>query len=335
MRDLMMESDTMAGQQPLINRAIAMHFMREGKFSVASTFLRESKDAQPTAKEETAPRTAQGGQTDRDGDDDMGHEVEGLLDNVAMALDHPLDQEDLQERFADMFSIRAHLEARSLAPAITWARSKSQQLLEHGSTIEFDLERLHYIYLFLSSDRGPKQALAYARAHFGRFQSGHLREIQALATSLLYAPDVENSPYREHFKVEHAFEELATAFTRDYCSLLGLSADSPLYVAVKAGALALPKLVKYKTYMREKKTEWTSANELAFETPLPPSMVYHPIFVCPVSKEQTTEENPPMMLVCGHVLAKESLHRIVRLFRYKCPYCPTEGRMEDVVQMML
>jgi hypothetical protein len=65
------------------------------------------------------------------------------------------------------------------------------------------------------------------------------------------------------------------------------------------------------------------------EVPLPPSRRYHSVFVCPVSKEQTTETNPPMMLACGHVIAQESLNRLVKGARRtsKCPYCPVEASL--------
>lgn len=63
------------------------------------------------------------------------------------------------------------------------------------------------------------------------------------------------------------------------------------------------------------------------ETPLPGRFQFHSVFVCPVSKDQTTEGNPPMMLPCGHVIAKESLVRLAKgggQVLVKCPYCPRE-----------
>jgi len=114
-----------------------------------------------------------------------------------------------------------------------------------------------------------------------------------------------------------------------------LSAESPLYIAVTAGALALPRLMKYTMAKRAKGTEWTTDNELAFETPLPERMVYHSIFVCPVAKEQTTESNPPMMIPCGHVLGKETLQKLCKGTRFKCPYCPSEGQLKDARQIIL
>ncbi|TQS32162.1 hypothetical protein Golomagni_07534, partial [Golovinomyces magnicellulatus] len=281
-RELPLEADAIANQPSLINRAIAMHLLREGQFSVASTFVRESKDnpLQPTRF------------TDDDGDDQMD------------GGDEPRHQ-GLQDKFSEMYRILSGLKNRNLVPAIEWAHTNNKRLEAKGSNLEFELSKLQFVWLFkghmvngLPDDEhnGQYGALQYARDHFARFQSRHLKEIQQLCCAMVYASNLETSPYKQIFEIKSAFDDVASYFTREFCSLLGLSAESPLYMAVTAGAIALPRLIKYTTYMKEKKTEWTTENELAFETPLPDSMIYHPIFVCPVSKEQTTEQNPAMML---------------------------------------
>ncbi|KAL7926866.1 CTLH/CRA C-terminal to lish motif domain-containing protein [Trichoderma austrokoningii] len=339
-RELPMGTDAMADHPSLINRAIAMHLVREGQFSVASTFVRESRDHQPPLSlEPWSPRTAR---TDEDGDDDMLHgdgEEEGLTGHGVS--NYP---EDLQGQFAEMYSLLSELRNRNLGPAIRWARQNNSRLESAGSNLEFELCKLQFVWLFKGpgvnglpdDDRnGEMGALRYAKEHFARFQSRHLREIQRLSGAIVFAPNIEESPYRHMFQIDSAFEDVAASFTREFCSLLGLSAESPLYVAVTAGSIALPRLIKYNKNTKEKKTEWTTEHELAFETPLPPSMIYHSIFVCPVSKEQTTEQNPAMMLPCGHVICRESLHNMAKGSRYKCPYCPTEGHMRDAIKITL
>ncbi|XP_044719884.1 RING-type zinc-finger domain-containing protein [Hirsutella rhossiliensis] len=321
-RELPMETDAMADHPALINRALAMHLLREGQFSVASTFLHEDGDDEMKRDDD-----------EDDADDDADDDGDSAMQNLS---------EDLQDRFSEMYGILAQLKQRNLTPAIEWARVNNIRLEAKGSNLEFELCKLQYIWLFkghaangLPDDEsnGQRGARAYAHRHLSRFQSRHLHEIQQLACALIYISNLEASPYRQVFEINSAFDDVAVSFTREFCSLLGLSAESPMYVAVTAGSIALPRLIKYTTYMREKKTEWTTENELAFETPLPESMIYHPIFVCPVSKEQTTEQNPAMMLPCGHVVCRDSLHRIAKGSRYKCPYCPTEGHMKDAMKI--
>lgn len=329
-----METDAMADHPALINRAIAMHLLREGQFSVASTFLRESQGLQA----DTAATTQTISHMDEDGDDDMKRDEDEDEDTRA------IESQNLQGKFSEMYSILSQLKNRNLVPAIEWADINSPRLDSKGSNLEFELSKLQFVWLFkgpavngLPDDErnGRYGALAYARRHFARFQTRHLSEIQQLCAAMVYAPNLDASPYRHIFEIDSAFDDVSVSFTREFCSLLGLSAESPLYMAVTAGSVALPRLIKYTTYMKEKKTEWTTENELAFETPLPPSMIYHPIFVCPVSKEQTTEQNPPMMLPCGHVICRESLHRIAKGSRYKCPYCPTEGHLNEARRITL
>jgi len=106
---------------------------------------------------------------------------------------------------------------------------------------------------------------------------------------------------------------------------------------VYVGTTALPVIMKLFTIMASKRAEWSAQDELPVEIPLDEELRYHSVFACPVSKEQATDENPPMMMPCGHVICKESLTRLSRnsrvAARFKCPYCPSESSIDQAVQV--
>ena len=303
-----------------------MHLLREGQFSVASTFLKEA-EPQSNATETLAQDVTMQDTWEKDMADAKLHSVE------------------LQEQFADMYHILHELkQERNLAPAIQWARNHSKSLDHRGSNLEFELCRLQFVALYMgyglegsghSQNYGQDRACQYARKVFPSFQHRYLKEIIQLMGSMAFSPDLAASPYQQHYYNPSAWEDVANSFTREFCSLLGLSADSPLYIAATAGAIALPTLVKLRAIMKDKRTEWTTEDELPVDTPLPPGYQFHSIFVCPVSKEQSTESNPPMMMPCGHVICKESLERISKNARFKCPYCPSESHFQDAKQVYL
>ncbi|KAF3939178.1 hypothetical protein ABW19_dt0210091 [Dactylella cylindrospora] len=306
--------DVLSDHQDLINRAIGMHLLREGNFDIAETFVEEAG-------------------------------LEGAL------------PPSLEAEFRDMYRIKVALQNRDLGPAIEWAAGRREQLEARGSNLEFELHRLQYVvYLFGGGEDGPRKALEYSRREFLPFQQKYLSgiprpkevgcprgnllrralEISQLAGALLWREKMPNSPYADLLNSESSWEAVAESFTSEFCSLLRLSAESPLYVATTAGAIALPTLLKMTSIMKEKKTEWTSQNELPVEIPLPDKYKFHSIFVCPVSKEQTTDSNPPMMIPCGHVLAKDSLQKLSRSGnRFKCPYCPADSMPKDAREIYL
>lgn len=37
---------------------------------------------------------------------------------------------------------------------------------------------------------------------------------------------------------------------------------------------------------------------------------YHSIFACPILRQTSSEENPPMRLVCGHVISRDALNKL-------------------------
>lgn len=296
-----------------LNEAILFHLLREGEFGVASIFQNEMQrePSQPSSPPDST---------------------------TALMFDQP----GIFSMFRSMYEILDQIRDRNLLPAIEWATDRSALLEQRDSTLEFDLMKLQYVWIFQGSQMsgmpndGLYAALAYARQNFGRFSKRFSAEVQQLSAAVAFHSNIPGSPYRSAFEMDNAFDQMAVSFTRDFCSLLGMSAESPLYVAVTAGAIALPTLEKMALIMKDKRTEWTTAHEMPVELPLPDSMTFHQIFVCPVSKEQATDANPPMRLECGHVLAKESIERVSKNGpRFKCPYCPAENNPRDARKIYL
>ena len=72
------------------------------------------------------------------------------------------------------------------------------------------------------------------------------------------------------------------------------------------GVIAMPTLVKAAQVARARGQDWNKVECIPADIDLPDKYMFRSIFVCPVSKEEATPENPPMMLTCGHALCRET-----------------------------
>ena len=233
-------------------------------------------------------------------------------------------EEAQREPFMDMYNILEAIKREDLGPALQWACARRAILEKKGSLLEFKLRKLQFIQLLRVGNTGD--ALRYARSNFSTFSSSHMKDVQRLMGSFLYVGRLEQSPYCD-FLDPILWSEISHSFTRDCCTLLGLSYDSPLYVSVTIGCSALPTLLKMASVMSSNSGNskvWNQSDELPVEINLPNEYQYHSVFACPVSREQSTDENPPMQLPCGHVICKLSLLKLSKGNRFKCPYCPSE-----------
>ncbi|KAG0089883.1 hypothetical protein BGZ92_004061 [Podila epicladia] len=233
--------------------------------------------------------------------------------------------ESMRHKFMEMFEIVEALKINNLEPALEWSTRHRRELEKRSSILEFKLHHQRYLQLLEASRK--EDAIAYAKQNFGYFGTRHTQEIMRLMGCILFFDRIKSSPYADLI-APNANADIQHMFTRDFCSLIGLSCESPLYVSVTVGTQAMPTIIKMASIMKAKKTEWSQQSELPVEINLTDDTKFHSIFACPVSKEQATDENPPMMMVCGHVICKESLVKLSRSVpngRLKCPYCPTES----------
>jgi len=241
---------------------------------------------------------------------------------------------DMREHFAELHQIISSLRQDDIGPALEWTECKRSFLLYRSSPLEFYLHRSQYMRLLLSGNHTA--ALIYARTNLKRFYDGHSHEILRLMNCLSYLPPsrLQESPYAD-LTLPSLHSDLEPMFAKEYCANLGMSRQVPLRVVGDiGGGGALARIEKGRKVMRERKSEWSQADELPIEIPLGPENRYHSIFACPVSKEQSTEQNPPMMMSCGHVITRDSLQKLSKPGGHvKCPYCPQESLVANALRV--
>ena len=200
-------------------------------------------------------------------------------------------------------------------------------------------------------------ALAFARERLASFLSpspsaatspsparaAKPEEVQALMGCLLYAGRLERSPYRALLG-PGLWQDAMETLHRDGCRLLGLPSESPLSVCYRAAARALGPLEKMRRVVESSRGDWDGLAELPGEIELGPSLRFHSVFSCPVTRELASPANPPVALKCGHVLCRNSMARLTQRGgdhrgggggggRLKCPTCPTEQSAEDAREL--
>ncbi|KAF8894510.1 ubiquitin-protein ligase E3 [Infundibulicybe gibba] len=245
----------------------------------------------------------------------------------------------LRSQFVDLHRILKTLRNQDIGPALTWAKANREFLEARASPLEFFLHRSQYIRLLLSSHPPDAlAALAYAKDTLRPFYHQHKAEFTRLTGCIAYLPlsRLQTSPYSDLASPSLHFD-LEPLFAKEYCASLGMSRQVPLRVVGDiGGGGALARIEKGRKVMRERKSEWSQTDELPIEIPLPAENRYHSIFACPVSKEQSTEQNPPMMMNCGHVITKDSLQKLSKPGpggRVKCPYCPAESQAASALRV--
>lgn len=236
------------------------------------------------------------------------------------------------EQFSELNQVLDALRRKDVEPALEWVLCHRDALNLHCSNLEFLLHQLKFLSLLNSGKIA--ESLSYAKT-LGQFAPRHTEEIKRLMGCFLFIHrGLESSPYSDLLDPWH-WTEVADLFAKDACKLLGLSLESPLEVSLSAGCIALPQLLRLQTVMQQRQVSdiW-SRDELPCEVNLGWDRRYHSVFTCPILRQQSSDANPPVRLLCGHAISRDAMKKLVgHSKRLKCPYCPVEMTESEIQEI--
>ncbi|POM73966.1 RMD5 family protein [Phytophthora palmivora] len=229
-----------------------------------------------------------------------------------------------RECFIELHQILKAIKEHDMQPALDWARKHRKELGRLDLDIEFELVRLKYVDI-LESSPDMMDAVNFANKELPFFHQTHAEEVGVLMSCVLYKGKLEESPYKKLFN-DDRWDEIHDAVIRACCRLRRVPYRSYLETCLSAGVSALPAMRKLIAVMDSKLADWASMEELPVEIPIAKELRFHNVFSCPVSKEESTPENPPILLKCGHVICRSCVKRFSYNMtrRFKCPTCPIE-----------
>ncbi|XVF45770.1 hypothetical protein PTKIN_Ptkin02bG0233000 [Pterospermum kingtungense] len=250
---------------------------------------------------------------------------QGLFDLGDCLINEAGEPEAIATRshFLEMYQVLDALKVKNLEPALNWITANREKLKQNGSVLELKLRRLQFVEIIQKGSKAD--ALRYARTYLAPFASLHTDEFQKLVVCIIWVGRLDSCPHAELMAPTH-WEEFTEELTQHFCGLAGQSYQSPLSVAIAAGIEGLPTLLKLANVMAAKRQEWQAMKHLPVPVDLGKEFQFHSVFVCPVSRDQGSEENPPMLMPCLHVLCKQSIMKLSKSSSrtFKCPYCPAE-----------
>lgn len=257
---------------------------------------------------------------------------------------------DFKKRFKALDQILSDLNEKKIERAIKWVNEHETKLKISESDLPFLVHKVSFCHLLKKAHKigeGEVQAeilsclAQYACQNFGKFYSKFKIQIQKLMGSLAFVNELENTKYYDLICDVH-WDHLTQSFVRDFCKIQGLSRESGLFMALKVGTLGIPKFQKFFKLMKGKEHLFDDINELPIDIALGSDFKFHSIFICPVSKEIATKDNPPMLLKCGHCITKQSFQNIIGgrgdsrpNRKVKCPTCPAEIKSSEAIELKI
>ncbi|CAO2610240.1 E3 ubiquitin-protein transferase RMND5B [Lemmus lemmus] len=164
-----------------------------------------------------------------------------------------------------------------------------------------------------------------------------VRSFVKLMEKSLGVPGHSSDNYRglSDCRLKFFFQNAAVAleFTwgiKEVSALLGRQQEEA-HTSFASGCVALPVLMNIKAVIEQRQCTgvWSHKDELPIEIELGMKCWYHSVFACPILRQQTSDSNPPIKLICGHVISRDALNKLINGGKLKCPYCPMEQNPAD------
>ncbi|RMX69720.1 hypothetical protein DD238_001700 [Peronospora effusa] len=247
-----------------------------------------------------------------------------------------------RESFIELHQILKAIKEHDIQPALDWARKHRRELGRLDIDIEFELVRHKYVDI-LESSPDMMDAVSFANKELPYFHQTHsegghkstrgyvikagvplVLNCSFIAQScVLFKGKLEESPYKKLFN-DDRWKDIYDAHAADFVLFhTGLTSKHGTPCAndgscvtnfncnnsLSAGIPALPAMRKLASVMDGKLADWASIEELPVEIPIAKELRFHNVFSCPVSKEESTPDNPPTMLKCGHVICRSCVDR--------------------------
>ncbi len=236
--------------------------------------------------------------------------------------------------FIEMGQIVHDLKKGDTESCLKWCSNEMESLSSNHtalSSLKFDLYTLSAMQIV---KHGNPVELYYQITQnapldcFRHREKELMQNVVPLLTKSLIGQPIEDIDS----KVNKELKECTSLFIKEYCAAKHIFFDSPLFLILLSGLISFQFFIKYKTIRELAHVDWTTKDELPFDVKLPDFLThFHPIFICPVLKEETTTENPPYSLACHHIISKKALDRLSKngTITFKCPYCPVNTSMSS------
>ena len=247
---------------------------------------------------------------------------------------------DFRSKFKDLNIITRNLKNRNISTLNDWCLKYKALLDNMKSKLPFECVKLQYLLLLSNNDIPLSECVSYSKKNFKPFLENPLYydEISKLMTHLLFRNNpISKCPYKK-INMDDLWNKVSSMFISDCCTILTLPNESGFYLAVVAGMISLPQLLKAEHILKSKK-ELLNEKELPYELQLPNQLKFHNLFICPVTKDTSTVDNPPMLLNCGHCVSKNALEKMQRVGSHsnqiKCPTCPNVQSVKDAQELFI